>query len=360
MAKIDAFFKLMHEYHASDLHLLVGSPPILRIYGELQKVKYKVLDEAELKPMLYEIITEHQMKIFEETGDLDFAYEVPGLGRYRANYFMHKQGIGAAFREIPHQIKTIDELHLPQVLKSMALLPKGFVLVTGPTGSGKSTTLAAIIDYANERRRARIITIEDPIEFVHQNKHCVISHREVGTHTKSFASALRSALREDPDIILVGEIRDLETARLAMEAAATGHLVFSTLHTIGATKTIERIVEMFPTDEQNLTRSLLADVIRGVISQTLFKRVDKPGRVAALEIMVGTYGVRNLIRENKTHQLPSLIQTGKKYGMQTLDDAIMELLGKGWIDPEDAYLNAIDKSKFKPFLKHMPKDFTEV
>ncbi|MDL1955850.1 MAG: type IV pilus twitching motility protein PilT [Candidatus Desulfofervidus auxilii] len=360
MARIDAFFKLMHEHNASDLHLLSGSQPMLRIHGELQKVKYHVLEETELRTMLYEIITEQQIRTFEETGDLDFAYEVAGLARYRANYFMHKDGIGAAFREIPNKIMTIDELGLPQVLKSFALLPKGFVLVTGPTGSGKSTTLAAIIDYANEKRKSRIITIEDPIEFVHTNRNCVITHREVGAHTKSFAAALRSALREDPDIILVGEIRDLETARLAMEAAATGHLVFSTLHTVGATKTIDRLVEMFPPEEQNFIRSLLADVIRGVISQTLFKRIDQPGRVAALEIMVATYGVRNLIRENKTYQLPSLIQTGKKYGMQTLDDAIMELLTKGWIDPEDAYLNAIDKSKFRPFLKRMPKDFTEV
>ena len=249
---------------------------------------------------------------------------------------------------------------LPPVLKRFALLPKGLVLVTGPTGSGKSTTLAAIIDYANENRKARIITIEDPIEFVHPHKSCVVSHREVGRHTRSFATALRAALREDPDIILVGEIRDLETARLCIEAAATGHLVFSTLHTIGATKTVDRLVEMFPSDEQNLVRSLFSDAIRGVISQTLFKRIDRPGRVAALEIMVGTYGVRNLIRENKTHQLSSLIQTGKKYGMQTLDDAIMDLLSRGIIDPEDAYLNAIEKAKFKPFLKHIPKDFTEV
>ncbi len=360
MAKIDSFFKLVHENDASDLHLLAGFQPIVRIHGELQKVKFRALEDSELRGMLYEIITEPQIKFFEESGDLDFAYEVPNLARYRANYFMHKDGIGAAFREIPEKIMTIDELRLPQVLKSFALLPKGFVLVTGPTGSGKSTTLAAIIDYANERRKSRIITIEDPIEFVHQNKNCIISHREVGTHTKSFAAALRSALREDPDIILVGEIRDLETARLAMEAAATGHLVFSTLHTSGATKTVDRLIEMFPTDEQEFVRSLLADVIRGIISQTLFKRIDRPGRIAALEIMVATYGIRNLIRENKTHQLSSLIQTGKKYGMQSLDDAIMELLSKGLISAEDAYLNAIDKPKFKSFLKRIPRDFTEV
>ena len=360
MAKIDAFFRLMHEHNASDLHLLVGSPPVVRIHGELQRIKYKVLEDGELKDLLYEIISEYQMKVFEETGDLDFAYEVPGLARYRANYFLHKDGIGAVFREIPSKIMSIDELRLPSVLKSLAMLPKGLVLVTGPTGSGKSTTLAAIIDYANTHRKGRIITVEDPIEFVHQHKGCVISHREVGSHTKSFATALRAALREDPDIILVGEIRDLETARLAMEAAATGHLVLSTLHTIGAAKTVDRMVEMFPSDEQSQIRSLFSDTIRGVISQTLFRRIDRPGRCVALEIMIATYAVRNLIRENKTHQIPSLIQTGKKYGMQTLDDAIMDFLIKGWIDPEDAYLNAMDKEKFRPFLKKPVSDFTEV
>lgn len=360
MAKIDAFFRLMHEHEASDLHLLVGSPPTVRIHGELQRIKYKVMENDELKALLYEIITEHQMKIFEETGDLDFAYEVPGMARYRANYFLHKDGIGAAFREIPSNILSIDELKLPSVLKKFAMLPKGLILVTGPTGSGKSTTLAAIIDHVNTHRKARIITIEDPIEFVHPQKDCVISYREVVYHTKSFATALRAALREDPDVILIGEIRDLETAQLAMEAAATGHLVLSTLHTIGATETVARLVDMFPADQQNMIRSLLSDAIRGVISQTLFKRIDRPGTCVALEIMVATYAVRNLIRENKTHQLLSLIQTGKRYNMQTLDDAIMEILQKGWIDPEDAYLNAMDKERFKPFLKREVRDFTEV
>ncbi len=360
MAKIDAFFRLMHEHQASDLHLLVGFPPTVRIHGELQRIKYKVMENNELKELLYEIITEHQMKIFEETGDLDFAYEVLGVARYRANYFLHKDGIGAAFREIPNEILSIDELKLPSVLKKFAMLPKGLILVTGPTGSGKSTTLAAIIDYANAHRKERIITIEDPIEFVHSQKGCVISYREAGHHTKSFATALRAALREDPDIVLIGEIRDLETAELAMEAAATGHLVLSTLHTIGATGTVTRLVDMFPADQQNMIRSLLSDAIRGVISQTLFKRIDRPGTCVALEIMVATYAVRNLIRENKTHQLLSSIQTGKRYGMQTLDDAIMEILEKGWIDPEDAYLNAIDKAKFRPFLKREVRDFTEI
>jgi twitching motility protein PilT len=360
MARIDSFLALVHEHRASDLHLLAEFQPVVRIHGDLQKVKYKVLSDGELRQILYEIITEEQMRVFETTGDLDFAYEVHDLARYRVNYFLHKDGIGAAFREIPTEIQTIDELFLPQVLKSFCLLPKGFILVTGPTGCGKSTTLAAMVNYINEKRKARVITIEDPIEFIHYNKNCVISHRELGAHTKSFPAALRSALREDPDVILVGEVRDLDTARLAMEAASTGHLVFSTLHTIGASKTVERMVEMFPTDEQNFVRSLLSDVLRGIISQSLLKRIDKPGRVAALEICVATYGVRNLIRENRTYQIPSLLQTGKKYGMMTMDDHLMELLKKHWIAPDDAYMTAIEKTKFKSFLKGDIPDFTEV
>jgi twitching motility protein PilT len=251
MAKIDAFFKLMHEYNASDLHLVAGQQPVLRIHGDLERVKYKVLDNDDLRAMLYEITPEEKIKEFEETGDVDFAYEIPGLGRYRANYYMHKDGIAAAFREIPQEIKTVDELGLPPILKRLALLPRGLVLVTGPTGSGKSTTLAAIIDEANRLRKDHIITIEDPIEFVHTSKSCVISHREVGTHTRSFAKALRAALREDPDIILVGEMRDLETMRLALEAAATGHLVFSTLHTEYASKTVIELSKYFQLMNRN-------------------------------------------------------------------------------------------------------------
>jgi len=299
MARIDAFFKLMHDYNASDLHLVAGQQPALRIHGDLERVKYKVLDNDDLRAILYEITPEEKIKEFEETGDLDFAYEIPGLGRYRVNYFMHKDGIAAAFREIPQEIKTIDELGLPTILKRLALLPRGIVLVTGPTGSGKSTTLAAIVDEANRLRKDHIITIEDPIEFVHKSKNCIISHREVGTHTRSFSKALRAALREDPDIILVGEMRDLETMRLALEAAATGHLVFSTLHTEYATKTVNRIIEVFPTDEQEQIRQLLADGIRAIVSQTLLKRSDKPGRVAAVEILIATHGVRAMIREKK-------------------------------------------------------------
>jgi len=360
MARIDAFFKLMHEQKASDLHLVSGQPPVLRIRGDLERVKFKVLDDNELRSMLYEITPEDKIKIFEESGDLDFAYEIPSIARYRANYFMQKNGIGAVFREIPSEILTVEQLGLPPVMSRLALLPRGLVLVTGPTGSGKSTTLAAIIDECNRKRKDHIITIEDPIEFVHLSKNCVVNHREVNTHTRSFASALRAALREDPDIILVGEMRDLETIRLAIEAAATGHLVFSTLHTTGAAKTVDRIIEVFPTGEQPQIRSTLADGLRAVISQTLFKRVDVKGRIAVLEFMAATHGVRAMIRESKTHQLPSAIQTGKKYGMQTLDDGIMAHLKAGKIDPNEAYMKCVDKERFKEYLTEPPADFTEV
>ncbi|MBI4764140.1 MAG: type IV pilus twitching motility protein PilT [Deltaproteobacteria bacterium] len=360
MAQIDAFFKLMHEQGASDLHLSSGSQPILRIRGELERIKYAVLEDDALKTLLYEITPEEKIKLFEETGDLDFAYEIPGLARYRANYFRQLHGVGAVFREIPSKIATIEELGLPLVIKRMALLPKGLVLVTGPTGSGKSTTLAAIIDQANRDRKDHILTIEDPIEFVHQNINCTVNHREVGRHTRSFGAALRGALREDPDIILVGEMRDLETVSLAIEAAETGHLVFATLHTISASKTVDRIIEVFPSDQQAQIRATLADALRAVLSQTLFKRIDRKGRIAALEILIATHAVRNLIREGKTFQIPSVIQTGKKFGMQALDDAIMDFLKKGWISGEEAYIKCIDKEKFKSFAGDLVTDFKEI
>lgn len=357
MAKIDAFFKLMHEQGASDLHLVAGSQPILRIRGEMERVQYNVLENDELKAMLYEIAPEEKVKLFEETGDVDFGYEIPSLARYRANFFRQKYGVGAVFREIPSEILTIEQLGLPPVCKKFATLQKGLVLVTGPTGSGKSTTLAAIIDHANKQRKDHIITIEDPIEFVHKSQGCVVNHREIGTHTKSFATALRGALREDPDIILVGEMRDLETIQLALEAASTGHLVFGTLHTTSAPKTIDRVVDVFPANQQAQIRTTLSESIKGVLAQNLFKRIDVKGRCAALEVLVVTYAVSNLIRESKTHQLPSAMQTGKKFGMQTLDDAIMELLLKKWISPEDAYDKSIDKQKFVQYLKEPPPDF---
>lgn len=359
MARIDAFFKLMNEQGASDLHLASGQPPALRVRGEIERVKFKVLDSDDLRGMLYEIAPEQKIKVFEETGDIDFGYEIPGLARYRANFFMQRNGVAAVFREIPSAIMTADQLGLPPVVSKLATLPRGLILVTGPTGSGKSTTLAAIIDVANRARKDHIITVEDPIEFVHQSQGCIINHREIGIHTHSFATALRGALREDPDIILVGEMRDLETISLAVEAASTGHLVFSTLHTSSAYKTVDRVIEVFPSQEQPLIRSTLADGIRAVIAQTLFKRIDRKGRVAALEILIANPAVRNLIREGKTHQIPSMIQTGKKYGMILLDDSIMGLYKKGIISAEDAYAKSNDKGRFRPLLKAPPTDFTE-
>ena len=360
MAQIDAFFKLMHDQGASDLHLMSGQQPALRIHGDLERVKYKVLENDSLKAMLYEIAPEEKVKVFEESGDIDFAYEIPSLARYRANFFQQKNGIGAVFREIPSEILTCAQLGLPNVIRRLASLPRGLVLVTGPTGSGKSTTLAAIIDEANKTRKDHIITVEDPIEFVHQSDKAIINHREVGLHTRSFSAALRGALREDPDIILVGEMRDLETISLAIEASATGHLVFGTLHTSSAAKTVDRIIEVFPSNEQAQIRNTLSDGLRAVVAQNLFKRIDKKGRVAALEIMIANPAVRNLIREGKTFQIPSMIQTGMKYGMQTLDDAIMQYLSKKIISPDDAYAKSNDKSKFVSFLKNPPADFTDV
>ena len=359
MAQIDAFFKLMNEQGASDLHLVTGQQPVLRIQGELTRIKYKELDNDGLKAMLYEIAPEDKVKLFEETGDVDFAYEIPGLARYRANFFEQKYGVAAVFREIPSDILTCEQLGLPPVVRKLASLPRGLVLVTGPTGSGKSTTLAAIVDEANRTRKDHILTVEDPIEFVHQSKEAVVNHREVGLHTRSFSAALKGALREDPDIILVGEMRDLETIALAIEAAATGHLVFGTLHTTSAAKTVDRVIEVFPANQQAQIRNTLSDGLRAVVAQNLFKRIDKKGRVAALEIMIAIPAIRNLIRESKTFQIPSAMQTGKKYGMQTLDDAIMAHLQAKRISADDAYAKCNNKDTFRPYLKNPPTDFTD-
>lgn len=360
MAQIDAFFKMMHELGASDLHLSSGSQPIIRLHGDMQRVKFRSLEHEDLKKMLYEITPEEKVKEFEESGDVDFSYEVPNLARYRVNFFNQSRGVAAVFREVPQEILSIDDLGLPLILKNLALLPKGLALVTGPTGSGKSTTLAAMIDYANQNRKDHILTIEDPIEFVHQPKNCLINQREVGIDTLSFKAALRGALREDPDVIMVGELRDLETIKLALEAAETGHLVFGTLHTISASKTIDRIIEVFPSEMQSQIRSSLSESLRAIIAQNLFKRIDKKGRIAALEILIATPAVRNLIRENKIFQINSVIETGRKYGMQTLDESIMDLLQKEIIDPDQAYNKAVNKSKFRGFLEAPPQDFTEV
>jgi twitching motility protein PilT len=353
MAKLDAFFKLMVDQGASDLHLVSGSQPILRVSGELQRVRYAVLESDDLKKMLYEVAPEYKIKQFEETSDVDFAYEIPGLARYRANYFVQKYGVAAVFRQIPDTILTVEQLGLPSVLNKFPLYPKGLVLVTGPTGSGKSTTLAALVDYANTHRKDHILTIEDPVEFVHKSRNCIVNHREVGLHTRSFSAALRAALREDPDIIMVGEMRDLETISLAVEAASTGHLVFGTLHTQSAAKTVDRIIDVFPHEQQEQIRATLADSLQAVVAQTLFKRRDTRGRCAALEILIATPAVRNLVRDGKTFQIPTVLQTGKKFGMQSLDDAILDHLEKGRINPEDAYLHCLDKARFRAFLRNV-------
>ena len=361
MAQIDALFNLMFSEKASDLHLSSGNPPILRINGELTRVDVPPLQDEQLKMMLYEIAPEYKIKTFEETQDIDFGYEITGVSRFRANFFTQKNGIAAVFRQIPSTVLSFEDFEkigapFPPVLKKFAMLHKGLVVVTGPTGSGKSTTLAAIVDYANKNRRDHIITIEDPIEFVHESKSCLVNHREVGVHTKSFASALRGALREDPDIILVGELRDLETIELALTAASTGHLVFGTLHTQSAAKTVDRIIDVFPADQQNKIRSTLSESVKGVIAQNLFKRVDKKGRVAALEILVFNTAVANMVREGKTHQIPGMIQVGKKYGNTPLDDSIMDHLKMKRISPEEAYEKSLDRKKFRPFLTNPPDE----
>jgi twitching motility protein PilT len=357
MAEIDAFFNFMVDAGASDLHLASGSQPIVRIRGEMERLSQPPLESDRLKKMLYEIAPEYKVKVFEETGDVDFGYEIPGVARFRANFFNQKYGVSAVFRQIPSTVLTAEQLGLPPIMKKFAELHKGLVLVTGPTGSGKSTTLAAIVDYANKTRKDHIITVEDPIEFVHKSQGCLVNHREVGLHTKSFSAALKGALREDPDIILVGEMRDLETIELALTAAATGHLVFGTLHTPSAAKTIDRVIDVFPAGQQNQIRNTLSEGLKGVVAQNLFKRIDVKGRVAALEILVVTPAIANLIREAKTFQIPGMLQVGKKYGMQTLDDAIMDLLNKKMISPEDAYARCIDKAKFRPLLKNPPEEW---
>ena len=355
MAKIDEFFQMMAEQGASDLHLISGQQPVLRVDGELKRIAGQaVLTQDTLHPLLNEIMPGSKKDQFESSGDVDFGYEVPGLARFRCNCFNHKYGLGAVFRRIPSKILTAEELGLPPILTRAAMLKKGLVLVTGPTGSGKSTTLAAMVDYANKHRKDHILTVEDPIEFVHQSQGCIVNHREVGLHTMTFASALRGALREDPDIILVGEMRDLETISLAVEAAATGHLVFGTLHTENAAKTVDRIVEVFPHGEQPQIRNTLSTALRVVVAQNLFKRIDRKGRCAALEILICTSAVGNLIRDAKTVQIPSAMQTGKAIGMQTLDDAIQELLSWKWISPEEAYEKSIDKVRFAKLLKTPP------
>jgi len=350
MAKIDALFRMMREQGASDLHLSTGNPPIFRLHGEMVRLNFKSLTDEELREVLFEILDEKQRAQFEATKDLDFAYAVPDLARFRGNIFMQHRGIGGVFRIIPSKILSADDLSLPEGVRRMTNFKKGLVLVTGPTGSGKSTTLAAMIDLINSTRKEHILTLEDPLEFIHENKLSLLNQRQIGEHTESFASALRAALREDPDIILVGEMRDLTTISLAMSAAETGHLVFGTLHTNTAAKTIDRIIDVFPTDQQEQVRAMLSESLKGVVCQQLLKTADGKGRTAALEIMIGTPAIANLIREAKTFQIPSIIQTAKKDGMQLMDQHLLDLLKTKRINPDEAYRCSIDKKQFEQYL----------
>jgi len=320
---------------ASDLHLSAGEPPIVRIHGDMRKLEIPPLSKEEVRRLVYDILNDQQRKTFEETLDMDFSFSLGEYGRFRVNLFFQNRGIGGVFRTIPTKIYSFEQLGLPRICRDICRKDRGLVLVTGPTGCGKSTTLAAMIDLINNEHKGHIITIEDPIEFVHESKNCLISQREVGPHTHSFANALRSALREDPDIILVGEMRDLETISLALTAAETGHLVFATLHTGSAPKTIDRIVDVFPAAQQGQIRTMLAESILAVFSQVLLKRKGGKGRILALEIMIGTPAIKNLIREAKISQIPSILQTGQKFGMQTLEAAIKDLLARNMVDPEE-------------------------
>jgi twitching motility protein PilT len=351
MAHIDQLLRLLVQQEGSDLHLSCGNPPILRVHGRLQRTPYKELTPGGLQTVLFELLTDAQRAHFEETSDLDFAYEIDGLARFRGNIFRQHRGLGGVFRVIPSTIPSADDLKLPDVIRGFTHLHRGLVLVTGPTGSGKSTTLAAMIDLINRTRGEHIITIEDPIEFVHQPVESLVNQREVGPHTSSFASALKAALREDPDVILVGELRDRETMSLALTAAETGHLVFGTLHTNNAHKTIDRIIDLFPGEQQNQVRAMLAESLRGVIAQQLLRRKGGTGRVVAHEILVGTPAISNLIREGKTFQIPSIIQTGKKDGMVQMDQSIMNALMTRQIDGAEAYAKAMDKALFR---EHAP------
>ncbi|MBF4987333.1 MULTISPECIES: type IV pilus twitching motility protein PilT [unclassified Methylophilus] len=328
---------------ASDLHLSSGLPPMIRVHGDVRKINLPAMEQAEVRSMLYDIMNDNQRKVYEETLECDFSFEIPDLARFRVNAFNQQRGAGAVFRTIPSKVLTLDELNAPKVFKDIADTPRGIVLVTGPTGSGKSTTLAAMIDYINESQMSHVLTVEDPIEFVHTSKKSLINQREVGPHTQSFENALRSALREDPDVILVGEMRDLETIRLALTAAETGHLVFGTLHTSSAAKTIDRVVDVFPAAEKEMVRSMLSESLRAVISQTLCKTKDEQGRVAAHEIMMGTPAIRNLIRENKIAQMYSAIQTGQSMGMQTLDQNLQDLVKRNVISAAEARTKAANR-----------------
>ena len=347
MAKLDDLFKIMVQRGASDLHLTAHSIPSMRIHGDIVNLNYRALNHAECKTLIYEILSKQQIEKFEKSMELDFCYQLKGSDRFRCNIFMQRLGIGAVFRHIPNDILSMKKLGLPLVVHDILKERKGLICVTGPTGSGKSTTLASMIEYLNQTIAGHILTIEDPIEFVYKSQKCIINQREVGTTTGSFSAALKAALREDPDVILVGEMRDLETIALAMTAAETGHIVFGTLHTMSASKTVDRIINSFPEAEQNQIRVMLSESLKAVISQVLLKRADNSGRVAAHEVMINTNAIENLIREGKTFQIQSTMQISKSVGMQTLEMSVQNLFSKGVITPKEA--NTYLKKKITSF-----------
>ena len=332
--------------NASDLHLSAGLPPMIRVHGDVRRINVDPLDHKQVHDMVYDIMSDQQRKVYEETLECDFSFAVPNLARFRVNAFNQQRGASAAFRTIPSKVLSLEELNAPKAFAELTQRPRGLILVTGPTGSGKSTTLAAMVNHVNENEYGHLLTIEDPIEFLHESKKCLINQREVGPHTLSFANALRSALREDPDYILVGEMRDLETIRLALTAAETGHLVFATLHTSSAAKTVDRIIDVFPAAEKDMVRAMLSESIVAVISQTLLKTKDGQGRVAAHEIMIGTPAIRNLIRENKVAQMYSSIQTSQAAGMQTLDQCLVEMVRRNQVNAAEARMRAVNKELF--------------
>ncbi len=346
MAVIDAFFKEMKDRGASDLHMVIGFAPLLRLHGELVPIEHEVLTPESIRAILFEILTPDQQAYVESNRDFDMAYELADVGRFRCNFFYQHRGLGAVFRIIPTKILNLEQLKLPDAIKSIAEFRSGLVLVTGPTGSGKSTTLAAIIDYINDQQQAHIITIEDPLEFVHRNKQCLFSQREIGTHAGSFAEALKAASREDPNIILLGEMRDLETISLALTCAEYGILVFGTLHTNSAAKTIDRIINAFPSDQQAQTRTMLSESLKAVVAQQLVRTKDGKGRCAAVEILIGSSALASMIREGKISQISSLIQTGSSVGMQSMDGHLAKLVSEGRITRDAAYEKALDKNLF--------------